>query len=124
MKKLNLVTVLAGVLSIGGLGVCSPALAHHSFAMFDQTKVSELKDVTVTQFQWANPHVYVVVRSGPTTYTLECGSPSNMRQSGWKFNTLKSGDKIDVTFFPLRDGKPGGALKAATLVGGKTLKAW
>ncbi|MEJ2408882.1 MAG: DUF6152 family protein [Novosphingobium sp.] len=112
------------IVGAGLLAASAPAIAHHSFAMFDQTKLSELRNVTVTRFQWTNPHVYVVVRSGQTTYTLECGSPSNMRETGWKFNTLKTGDTIDVIFFPLRDGKPGGALKLATLAGGKKLKAW
>ncbi|MCF8709638.1 DUF6152 family protein [Rhizorhapis sp. SPR117] len=92
--------------------------------MFDQNKSVELKNVAVARFQWANPHVFVVVKDGGTTYTLECGSPSNMRETGWKFNTLKSGDKIDVVFFPLRNGKPGGALKLATLANGKKLEAW
>lgn len=117
-------TISAAFLGVGLLVTCPPALAHHSFAMFDKTKVSELKNVTVTQFQWANPHVYVTVLNGGTSYTLECGSPSNMRQSGWKFDSLKGGDKIDVAFYPLRDGKPGGALKVATLAGGKKLEAW
>lgn len=104
--------------------IYAPALAHHSFAMFDKTKITELKNVTVLQFRWANPHVFVIVKSGETTYTLECGSPSNMIRTGWKFNTLKGGDKINVTFFPLRDGKPGGALKLATLANGRKLEAW
>lgn len=111
------------------LGICvaaisGPAMAHHSFAMFDQNKLSELKNVTVVQFTWANPHVFVIVRNDTTTYVLECGSISNMGGLGWKFNTLKGGDKIDVVFFPLRNGDPGGALKVATLPDGQNLAAW
>lgn len=110
------------------LGICAavlaePAMAHHSFAMFDKNKLSELKSVTVVQYTWGNPHVYIIVKSDETTYTLECGSISNMSETGWKFNTLKGGDKIDVVFYPLHNGKPGGALKAATLSDGKKLEA-
>jgi hypothetical protein len=112
-----------------GLAFClsavgGPATAHHSFAMFDQTKLVELRNVTVTRFAWGNPHVFVVVQSGDTTYTLECGSPSNMKGAGWKFNTLKGGERIDVVFYPLRDERRGGALKVATLSNGEKLDAW
>jgi len=115
---------LATALGVCLAGICEPVMAHHSFAMFDRTKTSELKGVTVAQFEWANPHVYVVVQSGQATYTLECGSPSNMSQGGWKFNTLKIGQKINVVFFPLRNGKPGGALKTAILPDGQKFEAW
>lgn len=98
-----------------------PALAHHSFAMFDQSKVTELKGVTVVEFRWGNPHVFLVVMSGGTRYALECSSPSALTSSGWKFNSVKTGDKIDVAIYPLRSGKPGGALKYATLANGKAL---
>ncbi|WP_148293917.1 DUF6152 family protein [Azospirillum sp. B4] len=110
------------------LGICTaviaePAIAHHSFAMFDQNKLSELKNVTVVQYTWGNPHVYIIIKSEDTAYTLECGSIANMSEMGWKFNTIKGGDKIDVVFYPLHNGKPGGALKAATLSNGKKLEA-
>jgi len=114
----------AGVLGASLLALGQPSAAHHSFAMFDQTKMSELKGAAVAQFQWANPHVYVVIKGDETVYTLECGSPSNMAKAGWKFNSLKPGDKINVTYYPLRNGKPGGALKIATLPNGKKLDAW
>lgn len=104
--------------------ICGSALAHHSFAMFDQNKLAELKNVTVVRFAWANPHVFIIVKSGETNYTLECGSPSNMTAMGWKYRTLQGGEKIDVVFYPLRNGKPGGALKLATLSNGQKLEAW
>jgi len=110
------------------MGAASPAMAHHSFAMFDQTKVAHLSGVTVSQFNWMNPHTYVVVESknakGSASYALECSSTNMMSQSGWKFNTIKVGDKVAIDFYPLRSGKPGGMLKTITLANGKTLKAW
>jgi len=118
------IRICAGVFVAGLLALSQPSAAHHSFAMFDQTQTSELKGVTVTQFQWVNPHVYVVIKDDESSYTLECGSPSNMLKTGWKFNSLKPGDKINVLFFPLRNGKTGGALKIATLPDGKKLDAW
>lgn len=112
------------ILSLCCAAIGIPAVAHHSFAMFDQKRISELRGVSVVRFAWGNPHVFVTVKSGETVYTLECGSPSNMNATGWKFNTLKAGEKIDITFFPLLNGKPGGALKTATLSTGQKLQAW
>src|SRR3954464_2946032 len=100
--------VLAVVLSAAG--AVTPAVAHHSFAMFDRTRMLQVAGATVTQFHWANPHSFVVVdvkdTNGVTSYTLECNSTNLMTNAGWKFNTLKAGDKVDFVYYPLRDGKP------------------
>ena len=37
-----------------------PALAHHSFAMFDQNKVNTLTG-TVKQLEWVNPHAWLQI---------------------------------------------------------------
>lgn len=120
-KDMSIKGKLSATLAIALALVSAPAYSHHSFAMFDQSKLIELKGVTVLEFRWGNPHVYLIVESGGTRYGLECSSPSALTSSGWKFNSVKAGDKIDVTIFPLRNGKPGGALKVAKLVNGKTL---
>jgi len=124
--KVRAKLALAVVLSLAG--AAPQAVAHHSFAMFDQTKVLRLDAVTVSEFHWTNPHTYVVVDvktgTGTTSYLLECSSTNMMSQSGWKFNTIKPGDKLNIELYPLRNGKPGGMLKTITLASGKTLKAW
>lgn len=108
--------------------VVSPALAHHSFAMFDQTQVSQKARVTVTQFRFTNPHSFVVVDvkegNAVTRYALECSSVNMMSRVGWKFNTLKAGDTVDIAFYPLRNGKPGGMLKTIKLADGRSLSGW
>ncbi|SLJ94927.1 DUF6152 family protein [Novosphingobium mathurense] len=120
---MNVFGKAAVTISLGLAAISAPAVAHHSFAMFDQDKIVDLKKVKVVQFKWGNPHVFVVVQSGDTRYALECSSPSAMTGAGWKFNSIKVGDTIDVSIFPLRSGKPGGALKTATLADGKKLEA-
>ena len=40
------------------MGFAGPALAHHSFAMFDNEHQTKIEG-TVTDFQWTNPHVYI-----------------------------------------------------------------
>lgn len=109
------------ILSLGLSTMNAPAMAHHSFAMFDQNKIVELKDATVVQMKWGNPHVFILIESGGKRYSVECSSPSALTSSGWKFNTIKAGDKISVALYPLRDGRAGGALKAVTLANGQSL---
>ena len=100
-------------------------MAHHSFAMFDQTKQVTLSG-SVTEFQWTNPHAYIEIdvpdeKGVPKHWSVELGSPSILMQSGWKFKDLKYGDKVTVKLSPLRDGKPGGLLVQVTLADGRVL---
>jgi len=106
-----------------GVLVTGVALAHHSFAMYDnehQVKVAG----TVMGFDWNNPHVYIELASsderGETrSYTVECASPGILNRVGWKFNMIKPGDKITVIIAPLKTGEPGGLLKQLTLADGR-----
>jgi len=109
------------------LAASGPATAHHSFAMFDQTKTVVLQGL-VSKFEWTNPHAFVIldlpVNGKKTTYTLECSSPALMRHAGWKFNTVKAGDRVRVAMHPLKDGKPGGMLAKIKVPDGRLLAAW
>jgi hypothetical protein len=90
-----------------------PAGAHHSFAMFDPTKVVVL-DGAVKEFSWTNPHVSIriMVKSktggDPELWTVELTSPGNLTRAGWTRTTLKPGDTAEVTIHPLRNGEHGG----------------
>ena len=111
-----------------GLAVAVPAMAHHSYAMFDRTKRLTVTGA-VSRFEWSNPHVYVIVDApnGKGTrlrYSLECSSPNLLSHAGWKFNTLKAGDRVTVVFYPLRNGDPGGMLATIQLPDGTVMKAW
>jgi hypothetical protein len=99
--------------------------AHHSFAMFDQSKKVTVKG-TVTEFQWTNPHSFLEIDTTGADgkkahWSLELNSPNNLKRQGWSRNAVKPGDVISVTFNPLRDGKPGGLFNSLVLPGGKTL---
>jgi hypothetical protein len=99
--------------------------AHHSFAMFDQTREVTLTG-SVTVFEWTNPHAYIEIdvpgeKGTVRHWSVEMGSPSILMQSGWKFRDLKHGDKVTVRISPLRDGKAGGLLIQATLPDGRVL---
>lgn len=102
------------------LAASVPALAHHSFAMFDFTKNVTLKG-TVKEFQWTNPHVILWVYTDPETnenpdlWAIELTSPGNLTRTGWSRHSLKTGDRVELEISPLRDGTRGGAFKTAKL---------
>ena len=101
------------------------ASAHHSFAMFDQTKEVTL-DGTLKELQWTNPHIWVqVMAKDPASgkeveWSIEGGSPNGLSRRGWSRNMMKAGDKLTVVIHPLKNGEPGGSLTKIT-VNGKTV---
>lgn len=120
--------MLAAAAIAAGLAVSAPTLAHHSFAMFDQTKEVELKDATVVDWQWTSPHawLYVMVANGqnePDKYSVEAANPGQLRRDGFSKGSMSPGDKVTVYMAPLKNGEKGGALHAVVLPDGKTLGA-
>ncbi len=103
----------------------SALLAHHSNAMYERDKVIELTG-TVREFQWTNPHTFIELvvegASGPQNYSIEGPTPGVLRANGWKFNSLKPGDKVVVQAHPLKSGQLGGGLITVSK-DGVTLKA-
>lgn len=102
----------------------TPCLAHHSFAMFDQTKTVTLQG-TVKELQWTNPHCYlqVLVPSQHATaeWSIEMHSPLAMYRMGWRPGSFKPGDKVTVVLNPLKDGDNGGRLLTAVDADGRKL---
>jgi len=119
--KIKTIALAAAALSASAL----PALAHHSFAMFDRQKETVLKG-TVKTFQWTNPHSFIEIevvdpQAAVTPYSIEMNSPNNLVHEGWKRSSIKAGDKVTVKVSPLRDGRPGGLYIGITLADGKYL---
>jgi hypothetical protein len=102
-----------------------PALAHHSFAMFDAEKKVTL-DGTVKEFQWTNPHSWILLtvsdaQGKAEQWAIEMGGPSGLARQGWVPKTLTPGMKVQAVIHPLRDGTPGGQFMAVTLPDGTQL---
>jgi hypothetical protein len=117
MKHIISGIVLGSVLS-------TSAVAHHSFAMFDNNKEVVLEG-TVKEFQWTNPHTWtqVIVKDAAgkeVEWSIEGGSPNGLKRSGWDKKSMKTGDTVVMTIHPLKDGTAGGSFVKAT-VNGKPL---
>src|SRR5262249_25508881 len=95
------------------------AFAHHSFAMFDQSKNVTVEG-TVKNVDYANPHVWVDVvvmndQNQPTTWGMEGGNLGGLYRMGWTKDTVKTGDKVKMEVHPIKDGTPGGQIVRVTL---------
>ena len=102
----------------------TPALAHHSFAMFDAEQTVTMQG-TVKEFEWTNPHSWlrIMVRDAKTDqlvlWALELSSPARLKRMGMSADSVKAGDTVSVTFHPMKDGARGGQFLQAVLPGGK-----
>ena len=106
-----LVLLLSGATAAG---------AHHSFAMFDTANHGDphrrrhrrssgpIRTRTSSWTCLSGP-------SGVKHWTIELGSTSILMRGGWKFNTIKKGDKVTAVVSPLRSGEPGSLLSRITL---------
>jgi hypothetical protein len=101
-----------GGASAAALGVALPALAHHSFSMFDQERKVAIEG-TVAEIQWVNPHVWVEVDvpeadGGATRWGVEFTSRVHLTRQGFTEDMVHPGDHVAMELSPYRDGKPGG----------------
>ena len=116
-------------LSLAGLAAAmyaAPALAHHSFAMFDADKRVTLNG-TVKELEWTNPHSWLRIMvedpktHQPRQWSIELASVGQQARIGWTPTIVKPGDKVTVEINPLKDGARGGTLKLITLPDGTKL---
>ena len=108
-----------GAVALGSALLTAPALAHHSYSMFQEREIK--LSGTVKAFEWTNPHIFVQLLV-PTAqgrieeWSLEGSGPGDLGRKGWKFNTLKAGETIKVGVAPLKEddhqdsGHKGGGL--------------
>ena len=103
-----------GVLAAALLSFCiAPVFAHHSFGLFDMSKTAEIEG-TVVKLEWSNPHCWLFLAAGAASdaeavnYGFEMTSVGEMIRRGWTKSSVKPGDKVKVTFHPVRDGRPAG----------------
>jgi hypothetical protein len=123
MRKRNF--GLAVLAAATALTLAGGASAHHSAAMYDLATKTTLVG-TIKEFEWANPHTWVQleVRSPgdkqSTVWIFESLGTNQLTRAGWKRDSLKAGEAVEVVFNPLRDGNHGGRV-VSVLVDGKPI---
>jgi hypothetical protein len=113
MKILSTV-LLAGILSVCGSAV---AVAHHSAAAFNTQQEVKITG-TVTEYRFANPHVYIALsvkndNGSSRRVDVEAGAASVLVGLGFSKNSVKAGEVVTIV------GNPG--RKDPNLVLGKEL---
>jgi hypothetical protein len=106
------------------MAMTAPALAHHSFAVYDHTRTLTIRG-TVTKFQWTNPHAFLEIDAPQTDgsmkhYSVELTSINMMQRVGWRSNMIKAGDKVTAIIAPLLSGEPIGLGLEVTMADGTT----
>ena len=110
MARQRIAGLTASALATLTIGI-APVLAHHSFSMFDQASPLTITGV-VSGVEWTNPHVYIELDltepvKGAKHWSIELGSPSILQRGGWKFNTVKRGDKVTRRRQPAEEWRAG-----------------
>jgi len=91
------------------LAVASASAQHTVAAKFDLTKPATLTG-TVTQIDWANPYVHILMKvpgtnpAAPARWAVELESAILLAKNNWSATTVKPGDVIKVEGPTARDG--------------------
>jgi hypothetical protein len=124
-----LVAAVAGLVSIG---FATPALSHHSFAMYDQTK-TETFTGKLTRFIPGGNHAQLIfevldpegkpmMKDGkPLQWGVETSSAAALARQGVTVDSFPAGTIFSVTLHPLRDGRTFGAVNGPLIKCGMTM---
>jgi hypothetical protein len=99
----------------------TPAMSHHSFAMYDQSITKTLSGKLVRYIPGANHAQLIfqlldndgnpVMKDGkPVQWGVETGSAAAMARQGVAPDTFPEGTVFTVSLYPLRDGRNFGAM--------------
>jgi hypothetical protein len=122
MQRAILLAALITLITLAGT-----AVAHHSGAMFDRSKVIVLEG-TLIEYRFVAPHSWLSVmaqvngKGEKVRWDVESATASRMKQQGVTPQNLKPGDKIKMVVNPLRDGRKGASLIELTLADGTRMR--
>ncbi|MEQ1949016.1 MAG: DUF6152 family protein [Bryobacteraceae bacterium] len=108
--------------------VALPLAAHHSFAtVFDMNKPTTFTG-TVTKVEWTNPHAWFYVdvkdeKGVVRNYACETGPPNVLSRNGWKKDSLKIGDTVNVSAYRAKDGTDTFSTRQVTMPDGRKVFA-
>ena len=118
--------VMPWALVVGFTLVGVPSFAHHGTGVAYETEKKVTLKGTVTELIWANPHCGILFdvaddKGQVVHWGAELGNPHALSEAGMSKDVLKPGDKITVSYRPLRDGKKGGMFVSTKAPDGRLL---
>jgi hypothetical protein len=128
----KLVSAAAGVL-VSGV-IVAPALSHHSFAMYDQKTTRTMTGKLVRFIPGANHAQLIFDVIGPdgqplmeggrkVQWGVETSSAAALARLGVTTKTFPDGTIFTVRLYPLRDGRPFGAIAGLLISCGNAVPA-
>lgn len=121
--KLGLIALLAVCFLAGS----HTLFAHHGNASYDTSKTVTVTG-TVTEYHWANPHVFVKVDAKDENgnlmhWSIETQNIVTEVNAGWTKDTFKPGDQVIIDITPAKNGAPFGRFKGRIVINGQTFKS-
>ena len=121
-KVLMMVGLFAGLAAIEG-----PLFAHHGAAAYDMSKPVVLKNATVTEFVWINPHPLIKAdykdeQGNVQHWTMEMGSTVSAQLLGWTRTTLNYGDVVTLYVWQAKTKVPVGRFNKVVFADGTTMR--
>jgi len=121
-KLLMVVVILAGFAAID-----RPSFAHHGAAAFDMTKPVVLKNATITEFLWINPHPLIKAdykdeQGNVQNWTMEMGSTASAKLLGWSRTTLSYGDVVTLYVWQAKTKAPVGRFNKVEFADGTVMR--
>ncbi len=125
MKQIWVGLLLGGVCA---LLTVTPAKAHHSFAAEFDSNDTIIIEGTVAKVEWTNPHIWIYVdvespEGAVAHYQCEGGSPNALGRRGWRKDSLKPGDQVNIDGFRAKRDPYTCNARSVTLVDGIRLFA-
>jgi hypothetical protein len=122
MKAKMLIALIAGLLVTS-----SGILAHHGSAAFDMSTPVVLKNATITQLVWINPHPLIKAdykdeKGEVQHWTMEMGSIPSSQLIGWTRTTLKPGDVVTLYVWQAKTKATVGRFNRVVLADGTIMR--
>ena len=100
-----------------------PASAHHALTAYDRNQSKAVEGV-VKEFRFVNPHARLLLMvqaadGSMKMWDFEGGGVRRLQSRGLTANTITAGEKITVSYNPMRDGSAGGFILGLTTADGK-----
>lgn len=113
-------------LHVALLAIAVPTWAHHSFAVYDLKQTKSAEGV-IKEFNFGAPHstaTFIIKDANGKTsaLTLQGAAPAALSRAGFKPRDFSKGTKVEISWHPVRNGGPEGALVTMKLPDGRVYK--
>lgn len=108
------------------LAAAVPTWAHHSFAVYDLKETKSAEGV-IREFNFGAPHstatfIITDAKGKSSALTLQGAAPVALSRAGFKPRDFSKGTKVEISWHPVRNGGPEGALIMMKLPDGRVFK--